>query len=1005
MSSNPQATGKVYRGRDTPEWKYYINPQNSTNNFAVGFSGGGSRACCSAWGVLNSLNTAGYLNYSTFPYMVSNSGGGWTLQPLLYQANTNNLPSNPNSPNLQQTPTSILGEYIPVQLLSRTDLEMVLCPNNAFLSGAGTTKMGLSSNANWWADIQKYFCLPKAVGQDTSTNKSALSITTFASQADDIEKETGLNIDTFGPMFKIAAGTTTMNLPMPIAVGCITFRNYQQTYRSTFYTYPMEFTSSCSGVFRDNNSDPPLDTLGNDQYPDYQVSNVLFNSVEWINRTTYPEVSGLMNPQVTFPNVTNRTLNATTMAPAAMMAVSSNASGTFMQPLIYTMNTMTQPLINSLPNIKNISWTSTNFSYVDGGVVDNLGLMNLIQRRIPRFTVVVSIAQDFPWDQETPDFGDSSLAMGDLTRYFGYPAGILALSKTMTEFLKIAAIFNVLDIQELWDNLRFNYNTYGVAFATVKLPLSPSPACRDFYGISGPLYANYVPVVEWIFVTRPKEVVEAKLYSSPWWWLLNNPTWIGIGYSPFISRIYAYLVNNPNTNFPYYPTITLLNLKDEQANALKYYTAGISDMYYVPHLQKNFSFFSILIDPVRNIIGLANYGLVEQPQNLKISSIFNILPLPLLIVPSPIIDIGYAPDMETENGGEWNGILILYKTYLTFINGQDEQQVIRSPTLAVEFTSVAWTSEGILIGGLYFDGTFPNIRQEAWLHLYYATKVTDVNGVKSVTYADTNRFLIPFVNERNISEITGLSNNTPPRTLPKQRGTERSHTTRVTTCAVSARADTGLTGVDLSFELWLYWENNQRQFEIIRSNTQTESTPTQSYARKMIVMNNEVQVYWTPDAYGVSTEAVKGGIQDGDRNILCQDVGVTRIYDVNYCPFLNSLVIFYQNDAKYLCMQTCTYDPYDVNNTGSSIITQKFFLMFNENPILIEYGAPKIYTGYLGTIFVVQIVVGTLNSIYRFGNAGLPFYDVVSQTYINTIELEKFSEPYDEASFVPTMFW
>jgi hypothetical protein len=178
------------------------------------------------------------------------------------------------------------------------------------------------------------------------------------------------------------------NSPIPIAVGCADYAYY---FSSTYWIYPVEFTPSCSGVFRDSGAAPPQDNLGNVYYPDYLISNALFGVHSWTS-SGGQKMHAPMDWLSTFP-ATGITENSTSFGVNEFMAVSSNAPGVTTRDRVYHISTAVNPPANGVPKI--LPFSTNSFQYIDGGVVDNAGLMPLIQRRLKCITVFICNAVEF----------------------------------------------------------------------------------------------------------------------------------------------------------------------------------------------------------------------------------------------------------------------------------------------------------------------------------------------------------------------------------------------------------------------------------------------------------------------------------------------------------------------------------------------------------------------------------------------------------------------------------
>jgi hypothetical protein len=976
------ATGKLYRGQDTPEWKFYTAASTSTRGFGFGLSGGGSRACCSAWGLLNSLNSANFLNTTYFPYMSSNSGGSWTLQSLLYSPNRQSGANpNPNSEPYRNV-SEILGYSIPNTFITSDILNNVLGDSNSYLSGYGSTQMGPLSITKWWNDVHSYFAVPKGLGQHTGIFKPAkLTIMTFGGLEADIVTETGLTNTEYNGLEMISSRTTESFLPMPIAVGCQTYR--QSAQGTKYYIYPMEFTTSCSGVFRDNNALPVKNNLGNVNYPDYQVTNVLYNTVKWNTNTSFPIVAAPLAKIPTFGNTDAKRSNLT---PSSIMTVSSNA---FRH--VYTMNTtLNNRDGNGLPMIKPVSNTGVNLTYVDGALVDNVGLLPLVQRRLPHITVFISTDSPPPFAENyVPDWTNVK-GLTALSRYFGVPYDAVGSDGTITEMMTIAGCFtgggtSYGELDALWADLTFAYLTYGTAIASRRLALNPSPSCQDFHGLSGPLYDNYSPIVTWVIVMRPKDITveTANLRNAPWWFNVNNGlAFKSIYTSSFVrdmdvSTAYQKLAINAAWNFPYYSTVTKVTLNSQSANALKYYTAGLSDMYIVPRLQKDYSLNNFMVDPVARTVITQPFGQVENNvYPLKAEIITSIVPVPNGIMATDVLNVAYNPFTDS--------LMFVYSNYIGYVNRSITPARIvylMAPDL-VNFTCCCFTATGIVVGGEMTSVS------RAWLGVFHSAK-QNTNGVINYTYSGSmSTVTLP----SNLIKITSLTNNLPMLVLGSTTETKVPMGVR---CALTVQ-----TADDNVVLLWTLQETIiDRSIFTVEGNRLPNilSGTMQKQLDKFLIMNNDVNVTWFQDTSGTLTNTVHGAVRRNNKTETFQISVDVKIFDVVYCPLLSSLCMFYE-DAGTLWCRVASWDG--VGTTIGSLapalqpILGKFRCDTNDYEISAIFGVTKIHAGYLGSIFVVSID----GVLYRFDTVDVS----VSGVEFAIMQMEPVADIPD--GFNPTLF-
>jgi hypothetical protein len=184
---HPSVVGQYLRGRDTPEWAYYTS--HWSDGLGIAFNGGGSRACSAHWGIMSSLDIAGYSKFLTYAFMSSNSGATWAILPLLYAPRANQGPTNfiNDSKGSDCTVPQMLGAYVPTAFLTTDIIDVAITKE---LVGYGSTKMHPLSVLSWWGDVDSYFSIPRNIGQDSNQFRDAnWQLCTFGQTDEDIEKE------------------------------------------------------------------------------------------------------------------------------------------------------------------------------------------------------------------------------------------------------------------------------------------------------------------------------------------------------------------------------------------------------------------------------------------------------------------------------------------------------------------------------------------------------------------------------------------------------------------------------------------------------------------------------------------------------------------------------------------------------------------------------------------------------------------------------------------------
>ena len=949
--ASPTVVGQFMRARQTVEWAFYKS--NWTNAFGLGVSGGGSRACCSAWGVLNGLGAAGLYKFTTWAFMASNSGGGWTLQPLLYQANG----TNPHTIGSTYSIKKMLGVHIQPDYLLPSDLTFDITTEK-YLCGYGTTQMTLVSGVKWWGDLDKYFSEPRALGQNSSLfHPAAWQVCTFGASDSAVEAETGIKHISQSPYFKTNARTVTEGSPIPIAVGCIDKRYVISTSPLTYYIYPCEFTPSCSGVFRDENAPPVRKTFGITHYPDYLISNVLFGSDSWAKNQQgmlQHQIRGTMPSLTTFPGGPPfKNPNASSFGVNELMSISSNAGGVESIPAqveAYHMGTATHPLEKGKPSI--VPWELTHindYNFVDGGVVDNIGLIPLLQRRLPKITVAICNATDYHFENP-PKFDDPNI--GDVTRYFGVPLDPIhqnSIAKChIPDAMKvIASVFPRGELDELWKRLAFNFKTYGTAVATMRHTLSPSQAAQDYYGLAGPLYENYTPDVTWYVVQRPL----AASRSTPT--LLNAPFFRQL--SSHVHYIYHDLIQNSKVNFPYYSTFSKLTLNSTEANALKYFTASMADTYLVPHVQKQQSPYHVWVDDV------------STPKKFATKPYFSLLnpavgwnELPLSYQSSDCLCVEYSPLLDR--------LLLLFSDRIVLHKPGKTDTTLDFSNDHVSLTSVLHTPAGLVVGGKTTTDYPAPGPDKPYLQLFYLTKTENpTSGIITYDVSKTqNVEILP-----NPAASVDISRKaTLLRSIAgffSERPVVNPHGAPTPVPQLSVLASCTKLALPLLWNMTIRpGASGAPPAVTVVAADNASSSATRQAATKMTLLDATTEIIWFKDAQGTATDAVLSFPGVGQPCQPIQMTGVTRIWDVTYCPIMSSLLIFHADNTGKLKVQVSSRCE-DYSGTPGGKSKNTVLLCHNETgtiPLSWE-STNSLSAVYQGNTFIITVREGTVLTQYQ----------------------------------------
>lgn len=363
-SINPKSiNAKVYIGnsyQNFPE-KEYIKQKNPVG---LAFSGGGSRAMCATWGILQALYKQNMLNNNTISYISAVSGSTWAVLPVLYQSI--------NRPNYNID--DILGsEFVDFS----QPLTFPIIGYNAVHSN-----FKIFDNDKWWPiNVGTTFFEP--YGLDTSLNQIiGINNTTINT----ILSELGANYN--GIILR-------ENMPIPIAMQ--TMVNIVETvwYRPNEYiAIPLDSTPISTGFIGINRK------ISNSQCSDLEyiggrIDSYGFNSI--IN-------SSIISTSNTYDISLN--LQSNTWDLKQMSGSSSMAPGfDILKDTASLLDKYVPDYTISLPITFPIN---KSVKIVDGGCWDNTGVTSLLARGVTK--VAIFIQSDYLPSQWSPTFGTEDIA-------------------------------------------------------------------------------------------------------------------------------------------------------------------------------------------------------------------------------------------------------------------------------------------------------------------------------------------------------------------------------------------------------------------------------------------------------------------------------------------------------------------------------------------------------------------------------------------------------------------
>jgi hypothetical protein len=641
----------------SPESRYISEYEDDTFMFGYAHSGGGSRAGISNLGISQSLYNASLFNFNYFAYTCTNSGGGYVNFKLNYK-----------SAKYQSGEIiPYTGRIIPIYFMldqyyqiSRLKSIIISFPynsnkrigfcmvNNSFIFGNLSTSLATAITYwNWCRDIQLgHLYLANNTPQISLVSfdiDSAYTLYnnnfTYISGRHIENSNTNINI-IISRCDKNTGGYDNMSIPIAV---------WNNTDGATYATFspdyfPAEFTPSSTGTYKTPNSNKlPPSVPGINRFILKTDNIILSTGTSYSNMSTRPVpgplqfASGLLlNTQVPiikhgwdYNTILGKQFESLNHSPYTNcqltdgMYTSGAAVGTvadaFASKYPQLIGSYSNPTINS-----ELIWSS------DGGVLDNIGLVPLIQRRINNIFVSVGYNKTI-----------SSLKVDDATKdircIFGFKnqgSGFYPIIVTPSGNTNYSSgIFPQQELGNMWLRLTDNFYTYGIAMATYKHTFCPTTQACYAYGFDdifygpyspptsilepGPSYqANiggilpaYYPVITWMILqrpaTNPSDTKAIAVYITE-----NTPENITLKISAFWKMLYRELYNYisqdveaielayfgslwytykkliTDSSFPFYSTV-LLKLTVENVKGMAYYTSALSDYYFVPWIKKN----------------------------------------------------------------------------------------------------------------------------------------------------------------------------------------------------------------------------------------------------------------------------------------------------------------------------------------------------------------------------------------------------------------------------------
>ena len=343
----------------------YIEKKADNNIVGIAFSGGGTRAACSTWGILQALNSYNTINCRgrclptektlidryTIQYMSANSGSTWVLLPLLYQQLDSNL-----------TLTDILGTYKDPSDPSLDFKSTINSPQFGY--NATNNEFFLNITPDWWADsVANSFFKPYGMfeGEQNKT-KSIVGI-----------DKTKINSIISNAGNSLKGSVVRDNVPIPIAI--------QTLYIDKDNIFAMDSSPISTGFFRtyNENENPDLKKLSG------RVDSYAFNMTN--NQDT------LGNSSVFVYKDDDNIWNEVMMSGTSSMAAGEKLAGVpKMFPLLSTF-TAQNKTINKLRKNNVIQKENEKIKIIDGYLSDDTSVMSLITRKANK--IVISINPQF----------------------------------------------------------------------------------------------------------------------------------------------------------------------------------------------------------------------------------------------------------------------------------------------------------------------------------------------------------------------------------------------------------------------------------------------------------------------------------------------------------------------------------------------------------------------------------------------------------------------------------
>ena len=584
----------------SPESLYFNNYSNLSYCYGICHSGGGSRAASMSLGITQSLYNSGFSNFNYFAYTSSNSGGGYTNFKINYKPYK--ITSNDTNPSTVTTNT--ITRNLMLDYYYRTIQLTTSIINSSFIGdtsiGYGLTNYipttGIIGYWNWQQTQLKPYGLYSNAYLLTPWYFVTFSPSSYTNYTLQNVKST--------EMIKIISRCDkdyyqSDNGSIPIAVWGNYYSNKSNLTNQQIY--PTEFSGSSSGTYRTPNSKYITEynyKTDNIIYGSYKyssakngtITNPIFTKIDHGQSYTYSTNCQLLDGMYTSSSAIGTILQSSygTIYPSLI--------GSYQSPVI---NPKTKPIANWIDPFP--SYDSNSLYSADGGEIDNVGLMPLLQRRLNY--ILVNLAGT--------DLISSTPTIPDVNYFFGSPRiqtnaaqqvnGVLSLipqfsgtyaTNIKSDYQLCVSVFPANELIPMWTNLYNNYIKYGVPMTTFKHTFTPSLQSQISYGFDDPYYLNYYPTITWYILQAPQKTFvinydnNLTLKQNAFWKSLN----IQGSSSTSIWSTYKDIVNS--MNFPYYSTPTL-SLTSSQVKCLSYYTSSLTDFYIVPLIQNNFKPFNL----------------------------------------------------------------------------------------------------------------------------------------------------------------------------------------------------------------------------------------------------------------------------------------------------------------------------------------------------------------------------------------------------------------------------